>query len=94
MHGIIQPVLSSNCVCCLCLSAQQLSERTVYTTGLCLQTVCVLFIYLLIHLFYRVITPHEAKSLVALLHSSDELLLERTLTTICNCGTFSANQVI
>jgi len=41
-----------------------------------------------------VITPHEAKSLVALLHSSDELLLERTLVTICNCGTFSANQVI
>ena len=53
-----------------------------------------LFIYLLMHLFYRVITPHEAKSLVALLHSSDELLLERTLVTICNCGTFSANQVI
>jgi hypothetical protein len=41
-----------------------------------------------------VITAHEAKSLVALLHSSDELLLERTLATICNCGTFSANQVI
>lgn len=40
----------------------------------------------------RVITPHEAKSLVALLHSSDELLLERTLVTICNCATFSANQ--
>lgn len=40
------------------------------------------------------ITAHEAKSLVALLHSGDELLLERTLTTIGNCGTFSANQVI
>nr|CAD7428635.1 unnamed protein product [Timema monikensis] len=40
----------------------------------------------------RVITAHEAKSLVALLHSHDELLLERTLTTIANCGTFSANQ--
>nr|CAD7600522.1 unnamed protein product [Timema genevievae] len=40
----------------------------------------------------RVITAHEAKSLVALLHSRDELLLERTLTTIANCGTFSANQ--
>nr|CAD7392477.1 unnamed protein product [Timema cristinae] len=39
-----------------------------------------------------VITAHEAKSLVALLHSHDELLLERTLTTIANCGTFSANQ--
>jgi hypothetical protein len=39
-------------------------------------------------------TAHEAKSLVALLHSSDELLLERTLTTIGNCGTFSANQVL
>ncbi|XP_069693053.1 armadillo repeat-containing protein 10-like isoform X2 [Periplaneta americana] len=42
----------------------------------------------------RVITAHEAKSLVALLHSNDELLLERTLTTIGNCGTFSANQDI
>ncbi|GLH08332.1 Armadillo repeat-containing protein 10 [Gryllus bimaculatus] len=40
----------------------------------------------------RVITAHEAKSLVALLHSSDEVLLERTLTTIGNCGTFTANQ--
>ncbi|KAK7868758.1 hypothetical protein R5R35_002553 [Gryllus longicercus] len=40
----------------------------------------------------RVITAHEAKSLVALLHSSDEVLLERTLTTIGNCGTFMANQ--
>nr|CAD7256239.1 unnamed protein product [Timema shepardi] len=40
----------------------------------------------------RVITAHEAKSLVALLHSHDELLLERTLITIANCGTFSANQ--
>jgi hypothetical protein len=39
-------------------------------------------------------TAHEAKSLVALLHSNDELLLERTLTTIGNCGTFSANQVM
>nr|CAD7408282.1 unnamed protein product [Timema poppensis] len=41
----------------------------------------------------RVITAHEAKSLVALLHSHDELLLERTLITIANCGTFSANQI-
>lgn len=41
---------------------------------------------------HRVITANEAKSLVALLHSNDEILLERTLITIGNCGTFSANQ--
>ncbi|KAK3922472.1 Armadillo repeat-containing protein 10, partial [Frankliniella fusca] len=40
----------------------------------------------------RVITSHEAKSLIALLHSSDDALLERTLTTIANCSTFTANQ--
>ncbi|KAF4532266.1 hypothetical protein B566_EDAN016448 [Ephemera danica] len=40
----------------------------------------------------RVISPHEAKSLSALLHSSDDVLLERTLTIIGDCGTFSANQ--
>uniref|UniRef100_A0A1B6E5E9 Armadillo repeat-containing domain-containing protein n=1 Tax=Clastoptera arizonana TaxID=38151 RepID=A0A1B6E5E9_9HEMI len=42
----------------------------------------------------RVMTPHEAKSLIALLHSNDELLLERTLVTIANCGTFAGNQDI
>lgn len=42
----------------------------------------------------RIMTFHEAKSLVALLHSNDELLLERTLTTIANCGTFASNQDI
>ncbi|XP_066997424.1 armadillo repeat-containing X-linked protein 1 isoform X2 [Anabrus simplex] len=42
----------------------------------------------------RVITAHEAKSLAALLHSHDEHLLERTLITIGNCGTFSVNQDI
>ncbi|XP_049782359.1 uncharacterized protein LOC126184042 isoform X4 [Schistocerca cancellata] len=41
---------------------------------------------------HRVITANEAKSLVALLHTNDDLLLERTLMTIGNCGTFSANQ--
>lgn len=40
----------------------------------------------------RVMTAHEAKSLIALLHSSDDALLERTLTTIANCSTFTANQ--
>ncbi|XP_026282635.1 uncharacterized protein LOC113209379 [Frankliniella occidentalis] len=40
----------------------------------------------------RVMTSHEAKSLIALLHSSDDALLERTLTTIANCSTFTANQ--
>ncbi|XP_071440237.1 G-protein coupled receptor-associated sorting protein 2-like isoform X1 [Hetaerina americana] len=40
----------------------------------------------------RLISTHEAKSLVALLHSNDATLLEKTLTTIGNCGTFAANQ--
>ncbi|XP_065349737.1 uncharacterized protein LOC135945789 isoform X2 [Cloeon dipterum] len=40
----------------------------------------------------RVISPHEAKSLTALLHSTDDVLLERTLTTIGDCGTFQQNQ--
>uniref|UniRef100_A0A1B6KVG7 Armadillo repeat-containing domain-containing protein n=1 Tax=Graphocephala atropunctata TaxID=36148 RepID=A0A1B6KVG7_9HEMI len=40
----------------------------------------------------RVMAASEAKSLVALLHSNDEILLERTLITIANCGTFAGNQ--
>ncbi|XP_054279979.1 uncharacterized protein LOC128998048 isoform X2 [Macrosteles quadrilineatus] len=40
----------------------------------------------------RVMAATEAKSLVALLHSNDEILLERTLITIANCGTFAGNQ--
>lgn len=40
-----------------------------------------------------VLGASEAKSLVALLHSNDEVLLERTLVTIANCGTFAGNQV-
>ena len=39
------------------------------------------------------LTPFEAKSLVALLHSKDEAMLERALTTIGNHGTFEDNQV-
>lgn len=39
------------------------------------------------------ITGFEAKSLVALLHSKDNALLERTLTTIGNHATFEENQV-
>jgi len=41
----------------------------------------------------RVISPHEAKSLTALLHSTDDVLLERTLFIIGDCGTFQQNQV-
>lgn len=41
----------------------------------------------------RVISQHEAKSLTALLHSTDDVLLERTLTIIGDCGTFQQNQV-
>ncbi|KAG8329049.1 DBD domain binding [Homalodisca vitripennis] len=42
----------------------------------------------------RVMAASEAKSLVALLHSNDEILLERTLITIANCGTFAGNQAL
>ncbi|XP_059468337.1 uncharacterized protein LOC132192402 isoform X2 [Neocloeon triangulifer] len=40
----------------------------------------------------RVLSPHEAKSLTALLHSTDDVLLERTLTIIGDSGTFQQNQ--
>ncbi|XP_071531539.1 uncharacterized protein [Panulirus ornatus] len=39
----------------------------------------------------RVLTPYEAKSLVALLYSEDKALVERTLATIANCAAFSVN---
>ncbi|XP_042206960.1 uncharacterized protein LOC121855860 isoform X2 [Homarus americanus] len=39
----------------------------------------------------RVLTPYEAKSLVALLYSEDKSLVERTLATIANCAAFSVN---
>nr|XP_045599085.1 uncharacterized protein LOC123758632 isoform X1 [Procambarus clarkii] len=39
----------------------------------------------------RVLTPYEAKSLVALLYSEDKTLVERTLVTIANCAAFSVN---
>ena len=41
----------------------------------------------------RVLTPYEAKSLVAMLHSRDPLLLERALVTVSNSAAFTANQV-
>ncbi|XP_063219640.1 uncharacterized protein LOC134529454 isoform X2 [Bacillus rossius redtenbacheri] len=42
----------------------------------------------------RVLTKQEAKSLVALLHSNNDVLLEQTLVTIGNYGTFARNQDI
>ncbi|XP_069979796.1 uncharacterized protein [Penaeus vannamei] len=39
----------------------------------------------------RVLTPYEAKSLVALLYSEDKTLIERALVTIANCAAFSVN---
>lgn len=39
------------------------------------------------------LTRYEAKSLVALLHSKDSEVLQKTLTTIGNHGTFEDNQV-
>ena len=44
-------------------------------------------------IFRTRLTSYEAKSLVALLHSKDEVLLEKALTTIGNTGTFEDNQV-
>ena len=43
--------------------------------------------------FCRVLTPYEAKSLVALLHSKDCETLERVLVTVSNSAAFTANQV-
>uniref|UniRef100_A0A0P4VYJ8 Armadillo repeat-containing domain-containing protein n=1 Tax=Scylla olivacea TaxID=85551 RepID=A0A0P4VYJ8_SCYOL len=39
----------------------------------------------------RILTPYEAKSLVALLYSEDKGLVERALATIANCAAFSVN---
>ena len=41
----------------------------------------------------RILTPYEAKSLVAMLHSRDPLMLERSLVTVSNSVAFTANQV-
>lgn len=40
------------------------------------------------------LTRYEAKSLVALLHSKDSEVLQKTLTTIGNHGTFEDNQIV
>ena len=40
----------------------------------------------------RELTPYEAKSLVALLHSQDKDKISRTLVTISNCAAFTKNQ--
>ncbi len=47
------------------------------------------------HIFalLRILTPYEAKSLVALLHSKDGDMVERALITISNSAAFTANQV-
>lgn len=44
-------------------------------------------------ILFRVLTPYEAKSLVALLYSEDKSLVERALVTIANCAAFSVNLV-
>ena len=43
--------------------------------------------------WHRILTPYEAKSLVALLYSEDKGLVERALATIANCAAFSVNLV-
>lgn len=52
-----------------------------------------LFIMSIFTMFFRVLTPYEAKSLVALLYSEDKTLIERALVTIANCAAFSVNLV-
>ncbi|XP_066955708.1 uncharacterized protein [Macrobrachium rosenbergii] len=39
----------------------------------------------------RVLTPYEAKSLVALLYSEDKDIVRKSLVTIANCAAFSVN---
>ena len=49
---------------------------------------------MLLHFFrlFRILTPYEAKSLVALLHAKDVKTLERALVTISNASAFTQNQ--
>ena len=49
--------------------------------------------YILILNLARVLTPYEASSLVALLHTKDCEILERALVTVSNSAAFSSNQV-
>lgn len=42
---------------------------------------------------FRILTPYEAKSLVALLHSKDGNTLEKALVTVSNSAAFTTNQV-
>ncbi|KAK4300919.1 hypothetical protein Pmani_026909 [Petrolisthes manimaculis] len=42
----------------------------------------------------RILTVHEAKALVTLLSSEDEMLVQRTLTTVANCAAFTANMEV
>ena len=49
--------------------------------------------YMLTLNFLRVLTPYEASSLVALLHTKDCEILERALVTVSNSAAFSSNQV-
>ena len=44
-------------------------------------------------LFHRILTPYEASSLVALLHTKDCEILERALVTVSNTAAFTTNQV-
>jgi hypothetical protein len=44
-------------------------------------------------LFFRILTPYEAKSLVAMLHTKDSDMLEKALVTVSNSAAFTQNQV-
>lgn len=48
---------------------------------------------LIFSLFFRTIDVNEAKTLVYLLHSTKDSVVEKVITTISNLSTFAANQV-
>ena len=48
---------------------------------------------IIVAIFSRILTPYEASSLVALLHTKDCEILERALVTVSNTAAFSTNQV-
>ena len=48
---------------------------------------------IIVAIFFRILTPYEASSLVALLHTKDCEILERALVTVSNTAAFSTNQV-
>ena len=80
--------------CQLSISFTCLTSGWIYLTG----RICAVFTgrsnHLKMHIFFRVLTPYEARSLVALLHTDDCDTLQRALVAVANSCAFSANQVL